>query len=167
MNMKALYWIALGVIAVVLNSEYQRGNLPLAHRVADRAEAVYCQVAARAQQTLILARALTGSQDYSIEASIARQQSEIDRVMAEHQAELDGAMASRQVDLDRVQAKLDRMHAVLDRVQVEKMRKLQAVSVRLSNASNRRIVICPRTGARFSAEAPDVPEVSVDVDDAQ
>src|SRR5256885_13155256 len=62
MNNKALYWIALGVFALGLNSEYQQGNLSLIHRVADHTGAVICKIATRAKQTLAVARVLTGRQ---------------------------------------------------------------------------------------------------------
>src|SRR5882757_2400253 len=95
MNNKALYWIALGVFALGLNSEYQKGSLPLAHRVADRAEAVLCQVAARAEQTWAMARVLSGRQEFRVDDQfLARQQAEADQVLAEHQADLAQAMAT-------------------------------------------------------------------------
>ena len=177
MNTKALYWIALGVFALGLNSEYQKGNLPLAHRVADRAQAVFCQVATRAEQTWALAQVLTGHQDLPLDDQfLARQQEEIDRLMAErqadveqvmseHQADLDRAMDLRRADLDRVQQKLDRMHIVLNRVQVEKLRKLERVRFNLSDATARRIVVCPQTGVRVAvADQPDDADVAVAVD---
>ena len=169
MNNKALYWIALGVFALGLNSEYQKGNLPLAHRVADRAQAVLCQVTARAEQTWAVAKVLSGHQEFRVDDQfLASQQAEVDRVLAEHQADLDRAMDMRQVDLDRVQQKLDRMHIVLDRVQVEKLRKLEQVRFRLSNATSRRIVVCPQTGARVTVDAqPDVADLDVDSSDPQ
>jgi hypothetical protein len=55
MNNQALYWIALGVLALGMNSEYQKGNLPFAHRVADRAGAVLCHVTAKAEQVVAVA----------------------------------------------------------------------------------------------------------------
>jgi hypothetical protein len=172
MNNKALYWIALGAFALALSSEYHNGNLPLAHQVADRAGSVLCQIATRAEQSLTLARVLTvrPSTEVSIDDQfIARQQAEVERVMAEHQADLDRAMALRQVDLDRVQQRLDRMHMVLDRVQIEKLHKLDRVRFRMSDAANRRmIVVCPETGARISvqpsADLLDMDEVSADVE---
>ena len=166
---KALYWIALGVFALGLNSEYQNGNLPFAHRVADRAEAVLCRIATRAEQSLAIARVLTGrpaSQFSSDDEFVARRQAEVARVMAEHQAQLDRAMALPQADLDRVQQNLDRMHMVLDRVRVEKLRKLERVRFKLSDATNRRmIVVCPETGARVSGDAglPDVSDLDADL----
>jgi hypothetical protein len=172
MNSKALYWIALGTFALALNSEYQNGNLPLAHQVADRAGSVLCQIASSAEQSLTLARVLTvrpGTEVSIDDQFIARQQAEVERVMAEHQADLDRAMALRQVDLDRVQQRLDRMHMVLDRVQIEKLRKLDRVRFRVSDAANRRmIVVCPETGARISVQPNvdlmDMDEASADIE---
>src|SRR5436190_16755711 len=93
MNNKALYWIALGVFAFGLNSEYQQGNLSLAHRIAGHAGAVLCKIATRAEQTLAVARVLTGSQQSSVDNQfIALQQAEVDRALAEHQAEIARAM---------------------------------------------------------------------------
>ncbi len=179
MTNKALYWIALGVFALGLNSEYQKGNLPVAHRVADRAEAIYCQVATRAEQTWVLARILTGHQDFTVadqflalkqaevDRATSERQADVDRVLAEHQADRDRAMALRQVDLDRVQQKLDRMHVVLDRVQFQKLRKLDNFRFKSSEA-NHRVVVCPQTGTRVVVDAqPDAADIAVDVDDPQ
>lgn len=175
MNNKALYWIALGVFALGLTSEYQKGNLRLAHRVADRAQAVFCQVATRAEQTWALARVLTGQEDLPVDDQflalkqaqvdrvMAERQADLERVLAEHQADLDRAMDLRQADLDRVQQRLDRMHIVLNRVQVEKLRKLERVRFNLSKATSRRIVVCPQTGTRIVVDAePDAADLDVD-----
>ena len=171
MNNKALYWIALGVFAVALNSEYQQGNLPLAHRVADRAGAVLCKIATRAEQTLAVARVLTGrsAPEFHVDDEfLARQQADVDRVLAEHQVEMARAMALRQADLDRIQRRLDRVHMVVDRAQMSKMRIIERTGFKLSNATTRHIVVCPQTGTRVMVDAqPDVADLSVDVDDAQ
>jgi hypothetical protein len=179
MNNKALYWIALGVFALGLNSEYQKGNLPVAHRVADRAEATLCRMATRAEQTLSLARVLTGrpAPEFRVDDQfLARQQATVDRVMAAHQAELDRAMDLRKADLDRVQAKLDRMHSVLERAQMAQERVLEHSRFRLSNAANRRLmVICPKTGKRTAVQPSadsivldqDVSDADMDLDDLQ
>jgi hypothetical protein len=163
MNSKALYWIALGVFALGLNSEYQKGNLPLAHRVADRAESVLCRIATRAEQTLAVAGVLTrrSAPEFRLDDQfLARQQAEVDRVMAEHQAELERAMDLRQADLDRLQQRLDRVHVVLDRAQMAKVRVLEHTRFKLRNATNRRmIVICPETATRVSDDT-DVPDLS-------
>jgi hypothetical protein len=162
MNNQALYWIALGVLALGMNSEYQKGNLPLAHRVADRAQTVLCHVTAKAEQVVSLARVLTSGQEFTVDDQLlARQQAEVDRVLAEHQADLDRAMALRQVDLDRVQRKLDRMHIVLDRVQVEKLRKIESFRFKFANAAGHRTVVCPETGNPITIESDsDAPDLS-------
>jgi hypothetical protein len=180
MNNKALYWIALGVFALGLHSEYQKGSLPFAHRIAVRAEATFCGVVARAEQTWALARVLTGHQNFPVDDQfLARQQAEVervmgerqadlDRVMAEHQADIDHAMDLRQADLDRVQQKLDHMHIVSDRVQVDNLRKVERVRFKLAEATSRRLVICPQTGVRVVVGAqPDDADIAVDVNDAQ
>ena len=171
MNNKALYWIALGVFALGLNSEYKKGNLPLAHRVADRAGAVLCQITTRAEQTWAVASVLTGrsAPEFRVDDEfLAHQQAEVDRVIAQHQADLERAMALRQADLDRMQERLDRVHVVVDRAQLAKVRILERTRFNLSNAANRRIVVCPQSGTRVSVDAePDVADLSVDVDDAQ
>lgn len=153
MNTKALYWIALGAFALALNSEYRNGNFPLAHRVADRAEAVFCRIASQAEQSLAMSRVLTGRPrpEFRVDDQFpARQQAQVERVMAEHQRDLDRAMALRQVDLDRVQQRLARMQAVLERAQLKRVRVLERTRFKLTNAANRRIVICPTTGTRIS-----------------
>jgi hypothetical protein len=171
MNNKALYWIALCVFALALNSEYQQGRLPIAHRVADRAGAVLCKIATRAEQTLAVARVLTGrsAPEFHVdEEFLARQQAEVDRGMAEHQAEMARAMAMRQADLDRIQRRLDRVHMVLDRAQLSKMRIIEQTRFKLSNASTRHFVACPQTGTQMTVDAePDIADINVDVDDTQ
>jgi hypothetical protein len=169
MNNKALYWIALGVFALGLNSEYRKGNLPLAHQVANRAEAVLCQVAARAEQTWAMARVLSGRQEFRVDDQfLARQQAEVDQVLAEHQADLAQAMALRQADMGRIHQKLDRMHIVLDRVQVQKFRKLEGMRFKLADVSSRRIVVCPQTDTRVTVDAePDIADMDVDINNAQ
>ena len=169
MNNKALYWIALGVFALGLNSEYQKGRLQFAHRVADRAEAILCQVAARAEQTWAVARVLSGRQEFRVDDQfLALQQTEVDRVMAEHQADLAHARALREADMDRIQQRLDRMHVVLDRAQMSKLRIMERTRFKLANATSRRIVVCPQTGTQVTVDAePDVADLDVDIADAQ
>jgi hypothetical protein len=167
MNPKALYWIALGIFALALNSEYQKGNLPLAHQVAGRAEAVLCRMATRAEQSLAVARILTGRPEFRVDDQfVARQQAEVERVMAERQADLERAMALRQADLDRIQGRVERMHVVLDRAQLAKMRVLERTRFTMTDATNSRtIMVCPQTGARISVDAgADQSDADVDLD---
>jgi len=178
MNTKALYWIALGAFALALNSEYQKAGLPLAHRVADRAEAVYCAVAVHAEQTVQMARLLIGGSDRLLPADefMARHQAELDRAVARHQAELDralalrqaelnGELALRQADLARMQQNLGRVQVVMDRVQVEKLRQLGNFRFNFSDGSGHKsIVVCPKTGAKISVDASPDSEDTADID---
>jgi hypothetical protein len=151
---KAIYWIALGTFALALNSEYRAGSFPALHRVADRAESVLCRAASHAEQSLAMARILTGRPrpEFRVDDQfLARRQAQVERVLAEHQADLDRAMALRQADLDRVQQRLDRVQAVLERTQFKRDRVLERSRFKLSNAANRHIsVICPKTGKKIS-----------------
>jgi hypothetical protein len=168
MNNKALYWIAVGIFALALNSEYHRGNLPLAHRVVGRAEGVLCQVASKAEQTLAVAKLLIGQQDLpSADSFSALKQAEVDRVLAEHQEEIARAMALRQVDMDRVQQKLDRVRVVMNRSQMSKFRVLQGTRFKFRNVNTQHFVFCPQTGTRVTVNSGPEVVVGMDVDDPQ
>lgn len=191
---KAIYWIALGAFALALNSEYQTGSFPALHRAADRAESVLSQAATRAEQSLAMARILTGSprpefrvddqflarqqaqvervlaeHQADIDRAVALRQAGVDRMLAEHQADLNRAMALRQVDLDRVQQKLDRMQQVLERAQVKRVRLLERSQLKLSKAASRRIsVVCPKTGEKISIDADaDLSDLDMNLPDEQ
>ena len=165
---KAMYWVALGVLALGLHSEYRNGRFSAIHRVAGQAESTVCRLVTRAEQTLATARILTASVPQEVRVHddlVARQQAQVERVMADHQAgldrdladrqaHLDRAMALRQANLDCLQQKFDRMHGALDRAQLQRVRALERMQFQLSNAVNRRMIVaCPRTGARISVNA--------------
>jgi hypothetical protein len=162
---KLAYFIVLGVLAFGLTTEYQKGNLPVIHRVVGVVENSVCQLVAHAEQTLAAVQILTGHpaqelrvddefvarRQAEVERAMAEHQSDLDRVLAEHQANLDRAVALRQSNLECLQRKLNRMQVVLDRAQVQKVRVPERAPVRLSNATNRRtVVVCPRTGAKIT-----------------
>lgn len=173
MNTKALYWIALGTFAIALNSEYRNGGLPTAHQVAQRAQAVYCQIAARAQQTLEVAGLINTQHEAVVptdvfvaqhqaefDRALAREQASLNREMALHQAELNRAMALRQAELARVQQSLGRVQVVMDRVHVEKLQKLGNFKFNFNDGRGRKtIVVCPETGARIAVDVE--PEVDI------
>ena len=163
-----MYWLALGVFALGLHSEYRNGRLPALHRVADQAESTLCRLVTSAKQTLATAEILTGRapREFRVDDDlVARQQDQMERVMAEHQADLERVLADRQAHLDRAMAlrqanleclrqKLDRMHAALERAQFQRARAFERTRFKLSNAANRRVVVvCPRTGARITGHS--------------
>jgi|SRR5271166_237011 len=93
---KAAYWIALGVLALGLNSEYQQGRFEALHRIAGRADSALCQISMRAKDTLALARILRGREDLPADnllasadqAEMARDQAEMLSEQAQDQAEI-------------------------------------------------------------------------------
>ena len=162
---KLAYFMALGVLALGLTSEYQKGSFPAIHRAVGTAGNSLCRLATRAQRTLATARLLIGRepqefrvdddfiarQQAQVEQVIPEHQADIDRALADHRADLDRAMALRQAHLDCLQQRLDRMHAVLDRAQLQRVRVLERTRFKLSDAANRRmIVVCPKTGAKIT-----------------
>jgi hypothetical protein len=93
---KAAYWIALGVFALGLNSEYQHGRFVALHRVSEHAGSTLCRMATRAQQTLAVARVLTSRERFPVDglsaatggAETAQGQDELVRDQARDEAEL-------------------------------------------------------------------------------
>ena len=57
---KAYYWVALAVLVLGLNSEYQRGRMQPLHRLVSRSAATVNCLAMRAEQYVELARVLVG-----------------------------------------------------------------------------------------------------------
>jgi hypothetical protein len=176
----AVYWIALGVLALGLNSEYQHGKFAALHRVAERADSVLCQITTHAEQTLAVATGLTSRGDRAVDdllastagAEMARDQAELVREQARDQAEL----LVRNMVRDRVreqvrdkisaQAEIIRAQAEMRRAEIEQIRFRTSSQFRLAGTANRRItVVCPKTGARIVVNAgADLADVSPDVE---
>src|SRR6202790_4332848 len=68
---KAAYWIALGVLALGLNSEYQHGSFAGLHRVSEYASSTFCRMVARAEQTLAVARVLASREPFPVDGLLA------------------------------------------------------------------------------------------------
>jgi len=164
---KAAYWIALGVLALGLNSEYQHGSFAALHRVTEHAGSVLCRISTRAQQTLAVARVLTRREGFPADdllastggAGMARAQGELLRERARGETELFR-------DEIRTQADVIRARAEMRRAEIEQIRLRTRSQVRLASAVNRRVtVVCPKTGARITVNAgPEVADVSPDVE---
>jgi len=166
---KAAYWIALGVFALALNSEYRHGNFVPLHRVSEYASSALCRMATRAEQTLAAARFLTGRQESAADdllaadsrAEMARVQSELLRDQARDEAELlrDGVQAQADVIRAQVETQL---------AEAEQIRLRMRSQFRLARTVNRRVtVVCPKTGVRIAVNAGmRLAEVSPDVEDS-
>jgi len=162
---KAAYWIALGVLALGLNSEYRQGNFVAVHRVADRAGVVLCQIATRAERTLAVARVLANREALptddlfavSDRAEMAREQAEMLREQAQDRAEL---------LRDRVLAHADVMRAQAEARRAEIAQMRARSGFRFTSTADRRVmVVCPKTGARVAVDAgPDSIDVSPDIE---
>jgi hypothetical protein len=166
---KAAYWIALGVFALGLNSEYQHGRFVALHRVAGHAGSALCRIATRAEQTLAVAGVLTSRERFPVDdlsaasggAEMARAQGELLRDQARDEAEL---------VRDEVQAHADaiRAQAEVQRAEIERIRLRVRSQFRLARTVDRRVVVvCPKTGVRIAVNAGmRLAEDSPDVEDS-
>lgn len=168
---KAAYWIALGVLAIGLNSEYQHGNFVALHRVVDRADSLLCQISSRAAQTVAAAKVLMLRDRFQADTLLASKNS---AEMALDQARSAQEQARNQVRdevsnraemirdqvRERVFAQADviRAESEMRRAEMEQVRartkvglvramNLPAMNVRAMNG--RLTVVCPKTGTRI------------------
>jgi hypothetical protein len=166
---KAAYWIALGVFALGLNSEYQHGRFVALHRVSEHAGSTLCRMATRAEQTLAVARVLTSRERFPVDrlsaatggAEMAQGQDELLRDQVRDEAELLRDRVLGPADVIRAQAEVQR-------AEVEQIRLRMRSRFRIARAVDRRVaVVCPKTGVRIAVNAGmRLAEVSPDVEDS-
>jgi hypothetical protein len=167
----AAYWIAVGVLALGLNSEYQHGRFVTLHRVADRASSVWCQLSVRAEESLAVTTGLTNRRASLREsvlvaadqAEMAQEQAQMIREEARAQAELVPEQVREQI---LAQRDVLRAQAQMRRAEIEQLRWRVRSDLRLTNANSRRVaVLCPKMGARVMvSEGMQVVEDSPDVE---
>ncbi|MGB6384182.1 MAG: hypothetical protein WBD25_17100 [Terriglobales bacterium] len=173
---KTAYWIAVGVLALGLSSEYQHGRLVTLHRIAERADLVLCRISTHAEQALADARLLTTQDGSTIAnlmasadaAEMAWDKSELVREQAREKIELlrdrvQDVVRNRVRDDDvgegireqiRAQADVIRAQAEMRRAEIDQIRLQTRSQVRLAHMANRRVmVVCPKTGARIVVNA--------------
>jgi hypothetical protein len=165
---KAAYWIALGVFALGLNSEYQHGRFVALHRVSEHAGSTLCRMATRAAQTLAVARVLTSRERFPVDglsaatggAEVAQGQDELLRDQVRDEAELLRDRVLAQADVIRAQAEVQRAEVEQIRVRMRSRFIAPAVDRRVA-------VVCPKTGVRIAVNAGmRLAEVSPDVEDS-
>ena len=153
---KAAYWIALGVLALGLNSEYRHGKFVAVHRVAERAGSVLCGISSHAQQSLAVALGTTNREKFRADdllaanegREVARAEAEMVREQARARAEM---VRERVRDEIRAQADVIREQAEMERAQIEQLRWRTASQIRLARTANRRVtMVCPKTGTRIT-----------------
>ncbi len=145
------YWIALGVLALGLHSEYRQGNFETLHRVADRADSVLCRLSTRAERTLVAARALTGRREFTADDLLASTD-------ADEMSRVEVARENVQGQI-RAQADMIRAQVEMQRAQVRQIQSATRSQVRMARVVSHRVLICPKTGVRV------VVNTSVDSDD--
>jgi hypothetical protein len=166
---KVAYFVAVGVIALGLTSEYRQGSFVALHRIAEHSESVLCRATTRAEQTFAVAR-LLGTQDEaratsllaSVDAdNMAWGQSELLRDQARDQAEILRTQIREQV---RAQAEVMRAQAEIRRDEIQQIR--DRVRAQVGRSTSRQIKLCPKT-ARISLDiGNDLSQILVDADDA-
>jgi hypothetical protein len=164
---KAAYWIALGIFALGLNSEYQHGRFVALHRVSEHAGSTLCRMATRAEQTLAVARVLASRERFPVDglsaatggAEMAQGQDELLRDQVRDEAELLRDRVLSQADVIRAEAEVQR-------AEVEQIRLRSRF--RIARAVDRRVtVVCPKTGMRIAVNAGmRLAEISPDVEDS-
>jgi hypothetical protein len=170
---KAAYWIALGVFALALKSEYRHGSFVPLHRVAERAGSALCRMATRAEQTVAVARVFVRGERLPVDGLVvatnrgemARAQGELLRDQARDEAEL---LRDRIRDEVQAQGDVIRAQAEMQRAEVEQIRLRMRSQFRLARAVDRRVVVvCPKTGMRIAVNAGmRLAEVSPDAEDS-
>jgi len=153
----AAYWIAVGALALGLNSEYHQGRFVALHQVADRAISAVCQVSARAEQTLAVATGLTprrATLSDNLLAAADRSEMTQDQVeMIREQARAQAEMVRAQVR-DQILAQRDflRAQAEMRRADIQQLRWRVRSEINSGNVSRKvgrnMTVICPTTGTK-------------------
>lgn len=159
---KAIYWIALAVFALALNSEYRHGQFPALHRVADRAGSTLCHDVTRAEQTYAMARFVIGRESAPANDLLALRALQLAETRAEvaEQARYQAEIMREQM---REQANIIRAQVQIQRSEVRQFGSNAIRNVRLSDTGNRRVVLdngCTRIRINGNPPAIPVPDPS-------
>jgi hypothetical protein len=177
---KAGYWIALGVFALALSSEYRQGNFVTLHQVASRAESALSRISTRAEQTLAAARVLTHGDKSAVNNllastdadEMARAQRQLFREQARGKTEFLRDQIREQI---RARAEVIRAQAETERAEIEQLRLRTRSQFRVTRMITRPVMVtCPKTGARIAVHTPlessdidiAVPDIEVEVADS-
>jgi hypothetical protein len=153
---KAYYWLALAVLALGLNSEYQRGRMQPLHNLVNRSAMTVNCLALRAQEYVSLARVLMGGTPTATASTewahaLLQERGDVTRMVAE--------LAGRRGDL----ARLGVERAELVRVSPE-MARHQAEFARLKAEKSRMVVKAENIRKTLACKDGEF-RVTVDVDD--
>jgi hypothetical protein len=110
---KAMYWLAVGVVALGLNSKYQQGEFRCAHRLADCAVLSAEHAAQRGLAVVSMAEVMLGRNP----ADVARLQGTLARLEARSEnlpsADVQQDLARAQHDLEQMNVELQGMNTAV------------------------------------------------------
>ena len=143
---KAFYWLALAVLALGLNNEYQRGRMQPLHRLVSRSEATINCLAMRAREYVVLAKVMLSDRpglpdSTELAQAVHRERAEFARIRPEMvrqqvRLELQGVDRAQFVrlgaEMARHQAEFARLRTEQARVIVEEMKHRKAVACKES-----------------------------------
>jgi hypothetical protein len=160
---KAAYWIALGVLALGLHSEYRHGNFVALHRVVEHADSTLCRIATRAERTLAVAKVLTSREGFpSDDLFVATREAQMPWDTTELLRNRDRDQARQEV---RARAHAIRARAEMQRSEIEQIRRRPRPQLTLALTADPHVVVCPKAGARIVVNAePESADVSPDVE---
>jgi hypothetical protein len=181
---KAAYWIALAVLALGLNSEYQQGNFVALHRVADRAGDTVCRLSTRGEHLLTLAKFSLQQKVRETDVEVAtngvesaRTQAQLMREQAHAQAELmrEQARAQGEAIREQVRAQVEELRAqstmrrAMGQRAMDQQDRVRGRYLNLVSSGNHGLtVVCPKTGTRVvvSDDSDLSDDAKVEVDDS-
>ena len=160
---KAFYWLALAVLALGLNSEYQRGRMQPLHRLVSRSEATINCLALRAREYVVLAKVMLSDRpgvpdSAELAQAIHRDRAEFARIRPEivrQQVRL-GLQGVDRAQFVRLGAEMARHQAEFARLQTEQAR------VMVQEMKLRKRVECKNSELRVTVDGDDdAPAVEV------
>jgi hypothetical protein len=155
---KAWYWVAAGVLALGLNSEYQRGGLQWAHRVVSRGHEVVACAQLTSRRYLAMAKLMFGTDpdpELPSEAVLAQVQESVDGIQ--------NRIAHKHIQIEnierldeKIQPSMMRAEMAMERAQI----KIDMAQMRAEMRSNRAGYLCPRM-RKMTFTVPEVPNMRV------
>jgi len=158
-SQKAWYWLAAGVLALGINSEYQSGRLACAHHYVDHSLAVaqsysHCVRSYLAQAETLFALTRPAPAQEDVESL-----TDAESLLAREQVQYALAQTAQQ-QLERHRSELDRALSQLD-FHREQIEMAQRIAI---DAAGHAVVVCPHTPRiRVSVPQVRIPQVRVEV----
>jgi len=158
-SQKAWYWLAAGVLALGINSEYQSGRLTCVHSYVDHSLAVAQSYSRCARTYLTHAETLFALTRPAPAQEDGESLTDAESVLAREQVQYALAQTAQQ-QLERHRSELDRALRQLDshREQIEMAQRIAM------DTAGHAVVVCPHTPSiRVSVPHVRIPQVRVNV----